>query len=190
MVAKVLNLHRLATGDCPVDGRLAEADMLVPQRRDHLLAHAIGGAQLQFRLLLVELVDCAGFGAGELDGPRHDGGQHGCEVERRVDRLADVAERAQLLDRARKLVCAIAQLVEQSGVLDGDDGLVGKVGEQLDLLVGEWTHLLAVDTDRADQFVLLEHRHGENGPSTARSAIAITAGSPSGKPPDPQTSSM
>ena len=68
--------------------------MLVSQCCDQFLAHPVSGAQLQFRLLLVELVDRTGFGAGEFDSPRNDGGQHGCEVERRVDRLADVAESA------------------------------------------------------------------------------------------------
>ena len=58
-----------------------------------------------------------------------------------------------------------AQLVEQPRVLDGDDGLAGKVRYQLDLLVGERPHLLAVDADRADQLVVLEHRHDEHRPS-------------------------
>ena len=52
-----------------------------------------------------------------------------------------------------------AQLVEQPRVLDGDDRLGGEVLDQLDLLVGERPHLLAVDDDRADQLVFLEHRH-------------------------------
>ena len=34
-----------------------------------------------------------------------------------------------------------------------------KFCDQLDLLVGEWPHLLAIDDDCADQLVLLEHRH-------------------------------
>ena len=38
-----------------------------------------------------------------------------------------------------------------------------KFCHQLDLLVGEQPDLLAVDEDRADQLVLLEHRHGEEG---------------------------
>ena len=44
-----------------------------------------------------------------------------------------------------------AQLVEQPRVLDGDDRLRGEVLHQLDLLVGERPHLLAVDDDGADQ---------------------------------------
>jgi hypothetical protein len=45
---------------------------------------------------------------------------------------------------------ALAQLVEQAGVLDGDDGLVGEVGEQFDLLIGERPDLLAVDSDHTE----------------------------------------
>ena len=51
------------------------------------------------------------------------------------------------------------QFVEQAGVLDRDHGLVGEVGDQLDLLVGERLDLLPIDRDRADQFVFLQHRH-------------------------------
>ena len=40
--------------------------------------------------------------------------------------------------------------------------------DQLDLLVGERAHLLAVDGDDSDQFVLLEHRNREYGPSAAK----------------------
>src|SRR5262249_11152706 len=36
----------------------------------------------------------------------------------------------------------LPQLIEQPRVLDGDDGLGGEVRNQLDLLFGEWTHLL------------------------------------------------
>ena len=60
-------------------------------------------------------------------------------------------QRLQLLHRARELIGALAQLIEQPRVLDGDDGLRGEVRDQLDLLVGERPHLLAVDGDRADQ---------------------------------------
>ena len=38
-----------------------------------------------------------------------------------------------------------------------------KFVDQLDLLIGERAHLLAVDTDHADQLVLLEHRNDKKG---------------------------
>ena len=52
-----------------------------------------------------------------------------------------------------EIVGALAQLVEQPRVLDGDDGLRGEVLHQLDLLVGERPDFLAVDGDGADQLV-------------------------------------
>ena len=70
-----------------------------------------------------------------------------------------------LLQGFAQIVRALAQLVEQAGVLDGDDGLRGEILDQLDLLVGERAHLLAINGDPADQLVLLEHGHGEHGAS-------------------------
>ena len=42
-----------------------------------------------------------------------------------------------LLQRFAQIVGALAQLIEQPGVLDGDDGLIGEILHQLNLLVGE-----------------------------------------------------
>ena len=64
------------------------------------------------------------------------------QVERGADRLGDLAEGAQLLDRLRKLARARLHLVEQPHVLDRDHRLVGEGGDQLDLLFGEWPNLL------------------------------------------------
>ena len=44
-----------------------------------------------------------------------------------------------------------------------DDRLGGELLHQLDLLVRERPHLLAVDADRADQVVFLEHRNDQQG---------------------------
>ena len=52
------------------------------------------------------------------------------------------ARRGLLLQRFGEIVGALAQLVEQPRVLDGDDGLRGKVLNQLNLLVGERAHFL------------------------------------------------
>ena len=77
--------------------------------------------------------------------------------------------RGLLLQRLAQIVGALAQLVEQPRVLDRDDGLLGKVLHQLDLLVGERAHLLPVNADRADQLVLLEHRDDDIGPGAGKS---------------------
>ena len=57
-----------------------------------------------------------------------------------------------------------AQLIEQARVLNGDDGLVGEIFDQINLLFSEWPHLLAIQGNRADEFVLLEHWHYDKGP--------------------------
>src|SRR5262249_34879501 len=51
------------------------------------------------------------------------------------------------------------EFVEQARILDGDDGLRGEVLNQLDLLLGEWPHLLAIESDHTNQLVILQHRH-------------------------------
>ena len=46
-------------------------------------------------------------------------------------------------------------------------GLTCEIAHQIDLFVGERPHLLAVNADYADQFVILEHRHGDEGAGTS-----------------------
>ncbi len=71
--------------------------------------------------------------------------------------------RGLLLQRLGEIVGALAQLVEQPRVLDGDDGLRGEVLDQLDLLFGERPNLLPIDGDEADDLVVFEHRHEHKG---------------------------
>ena len=54
---------------------------------------------------------------------------------------------------------ALAQFVKQASVLDGYHGLIGKILNQLDLLVAKWPYLPAIDRDCTDKSVVLEHRH-------------------------------
>ena len=61
------------------------------------------------------------------------------------------------------LLQRFAQLVEQAGVLDGDDGLTGEVLDQLDLLAVESADLLTVDHDASKQFSFLHHGNTEHG---------------------------
>ena len=61
-----------------------------------------------------------------------------------------------------------AQFLEQSRILDGNHGLFGKILDQLDLLVGERLHLLAIDRDDADQLVFLQHRHNHECAGTGK----------------------
>ncbi len=88
------------------------------------------------------------------------------EIERRAaDDLEHVGGGGLLLQRFAEIVGTLPQLVEQAGVLDRDDGLIGEALDQRNLLVREGAHLLTIDGDDPDQFMVLEHRHGEKGPS-------------------------
>ena len=63
--------------------------------------------------------------------------EHRLQIEgRAADDLEHVGGGGLLLQQT------LAQLVEQPRVLDGDDGLGCEVRDQLDLLVGERTHLM------------------------------------------------
>ncbi len=61
-----------------------------------------------------------------------------------------------------------AQLAQEPRVLDGDDGLGGKILYQINLFASKRAHLMAVDDDRANRLIVLEHRHREQSPRTRR----------------------
>jgi hypothetical protein len=54
-------------------------------------------------------------------------------------------------------------LLEQARVFNGDDCLVGKSFEQIDLSVGEWADLAASDHNRADGLACVDQRDAERG---------------------------
>src|ERR1700722_4059560 len=65
------------------------------------------------------------------------------------------------LQRLAQIVGALAQLVEQPRILDGDHGLGGEIRQQLDLFGREWANLLAKNAESADELILLEHWHDD-----------------------------
>ena len=69
---------------------------------------------------------------------------------RGTDDLEHVGGRRLLLQR-------FAQLIEQPGVLDSDDGLGSEVFNQLDLFVRKWPYFFWVNTDGADDLVSLSN---------------------------------
>jgi hypothetical protein len=106
-------------------------------------------------------VESCGIGVAEQRGRLHQRIEHRLQIEgRAADHLERVGGGGLLLQRLTQIVRALAQLVEQADILDGDDGLRGEVRDQLDLLVGERAHLLAIDHDRANHLVLLKHSIG------------------------------
>ena len=126
--------------------------------------HSVGRAQLELTVGLVEHIDRAGLGAGKLRRLRDDGVEHGLQIERRIDRLADLTERAQLPDRLRELARARLHLVEQPHVLDRDHRLVGEGSDQLDLLLGKGINSGARQKQDADRSSLAEERNTERCP--------------------------
>ena len=64
-------------------------------------------------------------------------------------------------------VCCLQRflrLVEEADIVDGDDRLIGKCLQQLDLPIGVRARIGSRGVDDADRLAIAQHRHGENGP--------------------------
>src|SRR4029077_1668904 len=68
-----------------------------------------------------------------------------------------LVELNQLLGLRLHLLRSFAQFLKQPRVLDGDDSLGSEVLDEVDLFVCEGANFLAVNDQRADQIVLLQH---------------------------------
>jgi hypothetical protein len=91
------------------------------------------------------------------------------QVERRAaDNLEHVGRGGLLLERFREIGCALPQLIEQLQFVDRDHGLIGEISDQLDLLFTECPNLSPVDGDRADEFLLVEHRDNDERSATTK----------------------
>src|SRR5262249_56508901 len=96
---------------------------------DELLGHSIIRGKLKMRTQRAK--DNSHLRFTQPCGRVDKGIEHGLQIEgRATDDLEHVGGRGLLLQR-------LAQLVEQPGILDGDDGLVGKILDQLELLFGK-----------------------------------------------------
>src|SRR5262249_21467295 len=82
-------------------------------------------------------------------------------IEYRLQIESGAADHLEHVGGGGLLLQRLAQFVEQSSVLDGDDGLAGGVRPQGNLLVVEGANFLAVDADHTDQLVVFEHGDGE-----------------------------
>jgi hypothetical protein len=127
------------------------------------IVHELGGEAVSLcaKELAADLPRYRGFIGFAKPGSRlNQSLKHRLEIEgRAADDLEHVGRSSLLLQR-------FSQLVEQARVLDRDDGLVGEVLDQLDLLVSERAHLLAIDIDATNQVVVLEHGNAQYGPKT------------------------
>jgi hypothetical protein len=159
----LLDLRELSGGAFPFADRGGE------HRLDDRSLEMLSGARHEDLAVLVVLVDHAGIGARELRGAGHDRAQDGGEIQRGIDRLTDLAQRAKLAHRSRQFTRAGFELLEQAHVLDGDDGLVGKGFQQLDLGLRKATGFPAHDDDGTDRTALAQHRHSEYAPPASGS---------------------
>jgi PAS domain S-box-containing protein len=100
--------------------------MLVHHGIDQFALHAIRSTQLKPAVHVIEHIDRAGIGIGELHGLGGDGGEDSLQIERLVHRLRYVCEHAQLADRAAKLLASRPQFGQQPGIFNGDNRLVGE----------------------------------------------------------------
>ena len=94
-------------------------------------------------------------------------GKHGLEHGLKLaGRAGDHAQHLRrcglLLEQFRKLARARLLRLEQTHVLDGDHGLVGKRRHQLDLLVGKRPHVRALQHDHADGRPFTQHRDSQH----------------------------
>ena len=108
------------------------------ERFDYILTHPVIGTNLEFVCGFVEYEDGAGIGRRQLDGLGDDGVEHRLQVEGGVYRLADLAERAQLLDRLRELAGAQLHLALEArvGFPKSVRHVVELVSEPLELVAG------------------------------------------------------
>src|ERR1700683_432058 len=156
LLAQIRDPNWFVFGERERDVRIVDTDMLLGQRADQLLVHAVGSAQSKLSRALVVAVDRASLSAGNLYRLGDDSGEHGLQVERRVDRLRDLPKRPQLGDRTAEFISALAQFVKQPRALDRDHSLCGEILHQSYLLIGKATDFLAVDADRPYQGVILK----------------------------------
>src|SRR5262245_51065666 len=113
---------------------------------------------------LVVLVDHARIGTRQLCGPGSDRAQHSLKIQRRTDRLSDLAEGAKLANRPRQLLGPGLELTEQPRVLDGDDPLIGEGRYQLDLLLGERSDFVPMQAEYAQKNPVPDHWHRQDRP--------------------------
>src|SRR6202047_767213 len=100
----------------------------------------------------------AELGSANLYSIRQHGFKYGLKFAGRTrDDLQHLRSGGLLLQR-------LAQFAEQARILDGNDGLRGKVLQECDLPVGERLNLLAEDCYGPDQLIIFEHRDRQHRP--------------------------
>src|SRR6516164_7867189 len=101
--------------------------------------------------ITVPAVNIPEGGIADARGFFQHGVKYGLRIARRTaDNLKHLRGRGLLLQRVAEVGCSLTQFVEESRVLDGDDGLGGEVSYEFNLLIGEKAHLLTINSDYTD----------------------------------------
>src|SRR5215510_5127580 len=79
-------------------------------------------------------------------------------------------------DTLFKLLVQLVEIVEQSRILDGDDGLGGESLERFNLFFGERNYFPPIDANRTYQFLPLEHRHNYYGAHSSKCGKGCAVG--------------
>jgi hypothetical protein len=82
------------------------------------------------------------------------------------DDTQDLGRCRLLLQRLGQVTVTDLELLEEPHVLEGDDRLVGKGLEQLDLLVAEGRGLQAPGVENTDKLAVTEHGHRQDAART------------------------
>src|SRR5258708_3329243 len=133
----VCDLRRLAGLRRATHRAFALAQWRCPQRLHQDGVQVMRGPDVKRLRRVVILVDGAAVRTRKLARPGDDGLEHGLDIERRAHRLADLAERRELVHRADELTRPRLQLLKQADVLDGDHRLVSEGLEEFDLVLRE-----------------------------------------------------
>src|SRR5262245_22501970 len=108
--------------------------------------------------------------AAESYGALGDSIKDGLQICRRgTDDPEDLTGRCLLAQRLAEIRIAFLQFLEQSHVLDGNYGLVGKGLEKRDLLVCKWANFSTTNHNGPNRNILSKQRRSKNSPSTSAS---------------------
>ncbi len=167
---EIRRLAYLARGGRVAHERLMQPDPDPTQRTDQLVARAGARAQHELLGIRLELEDRAAVRSRELGRARDDRRQDLVEIEGRAHRLADLAERAELVDRSRQLRAALLELLEELDVPDRDRTLGRERRDELDPLLVERIDPRAPERDHSQHAVVGQHRHAEHRAEAAELA--------------------
>ena len=157
------------------DERLVDVDPHGAQLLDDLGSCAVDAAHDEPAVPFVVLHDRAAVGAGQCDRTLGDRVENVLEVEGGADRLADRAERLQLVDLAGQLRSPRLELLDQTDAVDGDGRLNGERADDAHLTVVERADLVAPHVEGADHHVVDDQGRGNHGAESRRSLQVVAA---------------